>query len=75
MRLHEFLINFLIIMSISFNTFASCGETNENGWQRVDSGYTIRMQVPSGWLVQTLGVGGGVTFVPDRNHVWTLRCA
>jgi hypothetical protein len=43
-------------------------------------GFTYRAEVPGGWLVATWagtakrhGYGGGLTFVPDPDHEWTVR--
>ncbi len=42
-------------------------------------GYTYRAKVPGGWLVavwagkdESHGLGGGLTFVPDPTHGWSL---
>jgi len=47
-------------------------------WEEVDSegyGKTERLEVPSGWLVRWISMGGhsgALTFVPDQEHTWEL---
>lgn len=42
--------------------------TGSDGVERPGPGTVYRAQIPGGWLV--LCDGGGITFVPDPNHVW-----
>ncbi len=33
-----------------------------------------RAKVPNGWLVSTIGGGGGgITFMPDPDHSWEVK--
>lgn len=50
--------------------------------QREESFATYRAAVPGGWLVAVWATekgnrkwGGGLTFVPDPEHRWTVACS
>lgn len=71
----RFLFLLIMLFMYSLAYAGDCGETDEYGWQQVDSGYTYRMPVPGGWLT-TYKIGYGATnvFIPDTDHKWELKC-
>lgn len=45
-------------------------EKEKTTWEKVD--VTLeRLKVPGGWLIENNL--GGVTFVPDKEHIWDLN--